>query len=227
MNVANIIAEFDKHRNAANIEGMAKFGIESSNAFGIKLPILRAIAKPHRKNHTLALELWQTGYHEARLMSIFIDDPKLLTVEQMEDWMKDFNSWDIVDQACSHLFSKHPLAYDKVIEWAQLEPEYERRTAFSLIAMLAVHDKKAPNEKFISLLPIIEKYSSDNRNFVRKAVNWALRQIGKRNEILNLAAIACAKKIKEQNTKSGNWIANDALRELMSDAVQRRVMLKG
>lgn len=226
MNVATILAEFEKHRNAKNIEGMARFGINASHAFGIKLPVLRAIAKPYRKNHTLALELWQTGYHEARLMAIFIDDPKLLTVKQMESWIKDFNSWDIVDQACSHLFSKHPEAYDKVKEWAQLEPEYERRTAFSLIAMLAVHDKKAPNEKFLALFPIIEQYAFDNRNFVRKAVNWALRQIGKRHAILNLAAIACAKRIKEQNNKSGNWIANDALRELTSDAVQIRVSLR-
>jgi 3-methyladenine DNA glycosylase AlkD len=223
MTVPKIIAEFEKHRNDTNIEGMARFGIDSSNAFGIKLPILRAIAKPYKKNHTLALELWKTGYHEARLMAIFIDDPKLLTVEQMESWMKDFNSWDIVDQACSHLFCKHPEAYDKVIEWAQLEPEYERRTAFALLAMLAVHDKKAPDEKFLNLFPIIELYTFDNRNFVRKAVNWALRQIGKRNELLNLAAIACAKRIKEQNSKAGNWIANDALRELMGDAVQRKV----
>lgn len=227
MSVATILAEFEKHRNVANIEGMARFGIDSSHAFGIKLPVLRAIAKPYRKKHTLALELWQTGYHEARLMAIFIADPKLVTVELMETWMKDFNSWDIVDQACSHLFSKHPEAYDKVIEWTQLEPEYERRTAFSLLAMLAVHDKKAPDQKFLALLPIIEQYAFDERNFVKKAVNWALRQIGKRNEVLNLASIACAKRIKEQNSKSGNWIANDALRELISDAVQSRVLKKG
>jgi len=150
MIAATILVEFIKHRNVANIEGMARFGIDSSDALGIKLPVLRAIAKPYRKNNTLALELWKTGYQEALLMAIFIDDPKLLTVEQMETWMKDFDSWDTVDQACSALFSKHPLAYHKVIEWAALEPEYERRTAFSLLDMLAVHDKKAPDEKFLS-----------------------------------------------------------------------------
>ena len=226
MTVATLLAEFEKHRNTANREGMARFGIDSSNAFGIKLPVLRAIAKPYRKNHNLAQELWKTGYHEARLMAIFIDDPKLVTVEQMESWMKDFNSWDIVDQACSHLFSKHPEAYKKVIDWAKLEPEYERRTAFSLLAMLAVHDKKAPDEKFIPLLNVIEQYAFDERNFVKKAVNWALRQIGKRNETLNLAAITCAKRIKEQNSKSGNWIANEALRELTGDAVRSRLVGK-
>jgi 3-methyladenine DNA glycosylase AlkD len=221
--VSVIIQKFIDHRDERNIAGMARFGINASKAFGIKLPVLRDLAKPYRKNHELALELWKTELHEARLMAIFIDDPKKLTEIQMELWLKDFDSWDITDQACMNLFVTWPHAYEKVVEWSRRIPEFEKRAAFSLLAGLAVHDKKAPDEKFISLFPVIEKASDDNRNFVKKAVNWALRQIGKRNETLNLAAIACARRIQQLPSKSARWIAADALRELQSDAVQQRL----
>lgn len=205
---------------------MARFGINASRAFGIKLPVLREMAKPYRKNHALALELWKTQLHEAKLVAIFIDDPKALTEAQMEAWIKDFDSWDITDQACMGLFTHWPLAYDKVVEWSYRTPEFERRAAFSLLAGLTVHDKKAENEKFIRLLPVIESAATDERNFVKKAVNWALRQIGKRNEVLNLEAIACARRIQQLPSKSARWIAADALRELTGEAVQQRLLQK-
>jgi 3-methyladenine DNA glycosylase AlkD len=221
--VSVIIQKFNDHRDELNIAGMARFGINASKAFGIKLPVLRELAKPYRKNHELALELWETELHEARLMAIFIDDPKKLTEIQMESWLKDFDSWDITDQACLNLFGTWPHAYEKVVEWSTRSPEFEKRAAFSLLAGLAVHDKKANDDRFRALFSVIEKASDDDRNFVKKAVNWALRQIGKRNETLNLEAIACARRIQLSPSKSARWIAADALRELTSDAVQQRL----
>lgn len=218
-----IIGKLEEHYNADNVKGMQRFGIQTNKAFGIKLPVLRQLAKPYKNNHQLALELWETGFHEARLFAIFIDDPKKLTVTQMEDWMHDFNSWDIVDQACSQLFRKHSDAWNKINDWAHLEPEFERRTAFSLLAMLAVHDKKADNNKFILFFPLIEQYAFDNRNFVKKAINWALRQIGKRNENLRLQCIDLCERLLQQPFSSAKWIARDALREFNKPEIIERI----
>lgn len=222
----DIISQFEIHKSETNIAGMARFGINSSQAYGIKLPLLRDMCKPYKKNHELALALWETGIHEARLMALFIDDPKKLTEAQMESWLRDFDSWDITDQACMNLFGTSPLAYEKVEEWSKRTPEFEKRAAFALLAGLAVHDKKKPDSAFISLLPVIESAADDERNFVKKAVNWALRQIGKRNENLNIQAILCAGRIQQMPYKSARWIASDALRELKSEAVQQRIANK-
>jgi 3-methyladenine DNA glycosylase AlkD len=190
---------------------------------GVSVPDMRKLAKEIGKDHKLALDLWRTGIAEARLVAGMVGDPAKLTEEQMEDWVKDIDSWDVCDQVCMNLFEKNQLAWKKIIDWSEREEEFVKRTAFSLIACLAWHDKKASDEKFIGLLPVIIKGTTDERNFVKKAVNWALRNIGKRNLKLNKAAINTAKEIQRLDSKAARWIAADALRELESDAIQSRL----
>jgi len=206
---------------------MARFGINPDNTYGISIPNLKKLAKESGKDHKLALELWETGIHEARIMAGFIDDSKQVTEQQMEEWVSGFNSWDICDQVCSYLFDKTPYAYPKACQWSQREEEFVKRAGFVLMACLAVHDKKAPDKKLEAFLPVIEREATDGRNYVRKAVNWALRQIGKRNLYLNKKAIETAEEIKEIDSKSARWIASDALRELTGEAVQQRLKEKG
>ena len=205
------------------VKGMARFGINPENTYGVSIPNLRKMAKAAGKDHGLAQELWASGIHEARILAGMVDDPALVTEEQMEAWVKDFDSWDVCDQVCMNLFDKTPLAWQKVIDWSEREEEFVRRAAFALIACLAWHDKQAEDEKFVALLPVIERGATDERNFVRKAVNWALRHIGKRNLNLNRAAINAAKEIQGIDSKAARWIAADALRELTGEAVQRRL----
>jgi 3-methyladenine DNA glycosylase AlkD len=206
--------------------GLSRFGINSGTALGIKLPVLRDYARSHRKNHQLALDLWETKVHEARLMAVFIADPKQVREALLEKWVKDFNSWDICDQACGGLFVKTPFAWDKARQWAGREPEFEKRAGYTLMAYLAVHDKKAADEQFLSFFPIIQTGSEDDRNFVKKAVNWAVRQIGKRNLVLHQAVMALAREIQGQGNKSARWIAADAIRELQSQQVLERLQQK-
>jgi len=208
-----------------NVEGMRRFGIniDSHTGFGVALPALRKIAKEAGRDHALALELWDTGIHDARHIAGMVADPAKTTKREMERWVRDLNSWDICDGACFDLFRHTPYAYDKAHEWATRKREFERRAAFALMAGLAVSDKQAPDEKFLAFLPPIEAASGDDRNYVRKAVNWALRQVGKRNAALNRAAISSAERIAATGTRSGRWIAADALRELRSEAVQGRL----
>jgi len=203
---------------------MARFGIETGGALGgIGLPRLRALAKRIGKDHQLAEELWRSQIHEARILAAMVDDPGAVTEMQMEAWAAEFDSWDIVDGVCSSLFDKTPFAWAKALEWSSREEEFVKRAGFTMMAALAVHDKKAMDEAFLTLLPIVEREAGDPRNFVRKAVNWALRQIGKRNPALNAAAIACAERIHSEGTRSAKWVASDALRELQSAAVQARL----
>lgn len=193
---------------------MAKFGINPKNTLGVNIPVLRKLAKKIGKDHELAEELWRSEIHEARLLAGFIDDYKLVTEKQMERWVSNFDSWDICDQVCSNLFDKTPFAYTKINEWVKDKREFVKRAGYVLMATLAVHDKKADDKKFIQFFPLIRKGAIDERNFVKKAVNWALRQIGKRNKTLLPLAIECAKEIEEIEAKSARWIAKDALREL-------------
>lgn len=218
-----IIKELKKHGNEYNLQGMARFGINVEKAFGMNVPVMRNLAKKIGKNHKLALELWASGWHEARHVASMIDDPKLVTKTQMNKWVKDFNSWDLCDGTCSNLFRKTPYAFEKVFEWADRKEEFVRRTAFSLIAYLAVHDKKRDDKDFLLFFPLIKKYSVDERNFVKKAVNWALRQIGKRSKYLNKEALKHAKEIQALDTKSARWIANDAIRELTNPKILARI----
>ena len=205
------------------LEGMAKYGMVVERRLGVSTPNLRRMAKELGQNHKLALELWKTGIAEARLVAAMTDDPEKLTEGQMEDWVKGINSWDVCDQVCMNLFEKAPLAWKKITDWSEREEEFVKRAAFALIACLAWHDKKAKDEKFIKLFPVIIGGATDERNFVKKAVNWALRNIGKKNLNLNRAAIETAKEIQQIDSKAARWIASDTIRELESEAVQIRL----
>jgi len=205
------------------VEGMARFGINPKKTYGVSVPSLRAMAKEIGRNHVLARQLWSSGIHEARILAGMIDIPDMVTEEQMESWVKDFDSWDVCDQCCSNLFDKTGFAFKKAVEWSSRNEEFVKRAGFVLMAALAVHDKKAKDEEFLKFLPMIKRESVDDRNFVRKAVNWALRQIGKRSIDLNEEAIKTAKEIQRLDSKSARWIAADALRELTSEVVQKRL----
>ncbi|MBL7126666.1 MAG: DNA alkylation repair protein [Dehalococcoidales bacterium] len=219
----DIIARIKSLANPKNVEGMARFGINPTNTYGVSIPILRKMVREIGKDHELALELWETGIHEARMLACFIDRPDMVTEEQLESWVKNFDSWDVCDQCCSNLFDRTGLAYKKAVEWCGREEEFVRRAGFVLMACLAVHDKKAGDQAFIEFLPLIKTHSRDERNYVKKAVNWALRQIGKRNQNLNEVAIKTAEEIRQMDSRSARWIASDALRELTGDAVQKKL----
>ncbi len=206
-----------------NVEGMARFGINPKNTLGVPVPDLRKMAKEIGKDHSLALQLWGSKIHEAKILASMIDDSKLVTEKQMEKWVKDFDSWDVCDQTCMNLFDKTVFAYKKAIEWTKSPKEFIKRAGFSLMACLSWHDKKTNNKEFLKFFPVIKKESVDERNFVKKAVNWALRQIGKRNSKLNKEAIKLAGEIQKINSKSAKWVAKDALRELQSPEVKKRL----
>jgi 3-methyladenine DNA glycosylase AlkD len=207
----------------ADVEGMARFGIRPENAFGVRAPVIKQLAREIGRNHKLALELWATRILEARAIATMIEEPGRVTEAQAERWLRGFDNWATCDGCCLYLFAYVPFAWGKVLEWSRREREFEKRAAFSLVACLAVHDKAAPDGKFLKFLPVIKREAGDGRNFVKKAVNWALRQIGKRNRKLNRAAMRTAREIQKLGTPSGRWIAADALRELTSAAVQKRL----
>ena len=195
---------------------MLRFGVDNSRALGVRIPEVRRIAKDHKKNHQLALQLWDTGVHEARIMASIIDDPVQVTEEQFDAWTMDFYSWDLCDQVCGNLFDRTPFAVAKAIAYSERPEEYVKRAGFVLMAEYAMHQKKAADEVFLLFFPVIEREAYDSRNFVKKAVNWALRQIGKRNASLKTEAIATANRILLQDSKAAKWIAQDALKELLS-----------
>ena len=203
--------------------GMGRFGISTEYALGVSVTRLRAIAKRIGANHRMALGLWGSGIHEARILASLVDDPSLVTENQMEKWANDFDSWDLCDQCCGNLFDKTGFAYAKALEWTRNDKEYVKRAGFVLMAALSVHDKRMKDAEFERFFPIIERECHDERNFVKKALNWALRQTGKRNKRLNRAAIASAKRIGEKNSRSARWIASDALRELTSASTRKRL----
>ncbi|OGY23010.1 MAG: DNA alkylation repair protein [Candidatus Woykebacteria bacterium RBG_13_40_15] len=223
MNYKEIILKLESLSNQKNREGMARFGINTKAALGISIYTLRDIAKGIPKNHELALRLWDSGIHEARHLASQVDEPEKVTEEQFDSWVADFNSWDICDQVCSNLLDKTPFAYKKVFELAKKEAEFEKRTAFTLMACLSVHNKDLKDSDFERFFPLIKREAVDERNYVKKAVNWALRQIGKRNKNLNKKAIEVAKEISKMDSRSAKWIASDALRELQSEPVQKRM----
>jgi 3-methyladenine DNA glycosylase AlkD len=223
MQYNEIIQKIKSLGNPENVAGMARFGINVNNSYGISVYTLRKMAKEIGKDHELALALWKSGIHEARLLACLIDRPDQITGEQMEDWVKDFDSWDVCDVCCGHLFDRAAPAYRKALEWSEREEEFVKRAGFALMAALSVHDKKASDETMAGFLPIIKREAVDERNFVKKAVNWALRQIGKRNPNLNEMAVKTAGEIKQIDSRSARWIASDAIRELTGEKVQRRL----
>jgi len=225
MNYENIIKKIKSLHDPVAIEGMARYGINPSNNYGVKVSTLRQMAKGIGKNHELALKLWASGIHDARILAPLVEDKKFVTEEQMEQWVKDFDSWDICDNCCA-LFISTEWAYDKAVEWSARDEEFVKRAGYVMMARLAVRDKKAEDKAFKTFFPHIKRGATDERNYVKKAVNWAVRSIGKRNMTLNRKALNLAKEIKEIDSKAARWIANDAIRELESDkiiqAIKRR-----
>lgn len=227
MDVPEVVRELESLGSPENVAGMARFGIVAPKAFGVPSAEVKRVAKDVKKRvedrHEFALRLWATGIHDARGVAYLIDDPKRVTEEQMDAWAADFDNWAICDSTCGHLFCRTPLAYKKVVEWSRRDEEFVKRAGIVLIAWLAVHDKKADGARFAELLPILEREAHDDRNFIKKAVNWSLRQIGKRSLELNRLAIETAERIRAQNTSHARWIAADALRELTAEKTLERL----
>lgn len=197
-----------------NLAGMARYGIIPKNGLGVSMPKLRGTAKECGKDHALAQKLWASGIHDARILAALVDEPAKVTSAQMDRWVKVFYSWDVCDQVCGNLFDKTPYAYDKAREWHHDKREYVKRAGFVMMAVLAVHDKRADDGRFLAFLPMIRKGADDERNFVKKAVNWALRQIGKRNPALRKEALVLAAELATSPNAATRWVGRDALREL-------------
>ena len=223
---ASVLRELKRLANPTVRAKMSYFGVRVPKAYGIAQPILHALARQIGKNHNLAEQLWRSGIHEARILATLVGEAGKVTARQMESWAREFDSWDIVDAACCYLFAGTSSAWRQVEAWSSRREEFVKRAAFSLAAYLSYKDKAAPDACFERFLRVIEREAHDERNFVRKAVNWALRNIGKRNLRLNRSAIRAAERIRGQASRSARWIAADALRELRSDAVQRRLRRK-
>jgi 3-methyladenine DNA glycosylase AlkD len=223
MTYEEILRHLKAHANTANVEGMARFGINPKNTLGLSMPFLRQTAKRIGTDHALAARLWRSGIHEARILAALVDDPARVTPAQMDAWIKDFDSWDVCDQVCGNLFDRTRHARRKAAAWVRRNPEFERRAGFALMAALAWHDAKAGDAVFLGFLPLIERYAFDERNFVKKAVNWALRNIGKRNRALLAAALACARRIAKQDSRAARWTAKDAIRELTDPKTIARI----
>ena len=224
--VEEILKQLRSKAKPDQVEGMARFAIVGEKRLGVSVPDMRKIAKSIGKDHWLALDLWDTGVPEGMIVAGMIAEPDKLTEGQMEDWVVDINSWDVCDQVSMNLFEKSSFAEKKIYDWSQREEEFVKRTAYALIACLAWHDQAASDDEFIQYFPVIVAGATDNRNFVKKAVNWALRNIGKRNQALNKAALEVTYEIKEIDAKSARWIASNAIRELESDKVQERLKKK-
>jgi 3-methyladenine DNA glycosylase AlkD len=231
--VDEVVADLRARRDPKALAGMARYGIRIDAACGVSIPELRALGKrilaelgrrdPAR--HTFALGLWATGIHDARLLAGMVDLAEMVTVDQMDAWVLDLDSWDVCDQVCNNLFVDTPFAWDKALEWSERAEEFVKRAGFALMACLAVRMKDAPDERFLPLLAAIEREAADERNYVKKAVNWALRQIGKRNPALHAQAVTVARRIAASGSRSGRWVASDALRELQGEVVGRKLGL--
>jgi 3-methyladenine DNA glycosylase AlkD len=223
MDVRTVIGRLEAMSDPSRLSGMARYGISTGRALGVSIPELRGLAREIGRDHGLALALWGSGVHEARILASMVDDPARVTGAQMEAWVLDLDSWDLCDQVCGNLLDRTRHAFPKASAWASREEEFVRRAGFAIVAWAAVHRRDLGDEPFEAFLPTILAASTDERNFVKKAVSWALRGIGKRDPRLNAAAIATAEEIRALDSRSARWIANDALRELTSEEVQRRL----
>lgn len=222
-NVQFVLAWLKKRSSARNREGMARYGLYSKNTLGVSVANIRVLAKRLGRDHDLALALWETGVYEARMLTTFVDEPHRVTPAQMDRWCRDFDSWGICDALCFHLFDKTPHAWKKIAKWSNARSEFVKRAAFALLASVALHDKTAPDKPFLDSLLLIERAATDDRNFVKKAVSWALRGIGKRNPSLHAAALKLAGRLAQSGNSAARWIGKDALRDLATPATRRRL----
>ncbi len=216
----------EQKRTARDLANLARFGITASHPLGVSMTNMQGVAKRLGRNHALAEALWKTGVYEARMITSFVDEPARVTPTQMDRWCRDFDNWAICDTLCFHLFDRTPYAWAKVEQWSDMKGEHQKRAAFALLASLALHDKTAPDASFVRSLRLIERAAADERNFVKKGVNWALRGVGRRNAALNRAAVAVARRLADSPDAAPRWVGKDALRELTSPAVTRRLAAK-
>jgi 3-methyladenine DNA glycosylase AlkD len=226
MNTSEVLARLREAGSSRDREGMARFGIAVDSAFGVSVRQLREVAREIGRDHGLALDLYESGWHEARILATMIAEPGRMDRNLAEAWAASFDSWDVVDQTCNNLLRKASFAHELARAWAGREEEFVRRAGFTLMACLAVHDKKAGDAAFEAYLPLIERASTDDRNYVKKAVNWALRQIGKRNPALHERALACSRELAASDDAAARWIGRDAVRELESKKVRERLAKK-
>lgn len=217
-----VIAELRALGSEESRSGQARFGINTARSFGVSIAALRPLARRLGRDHALAAALWKSGWHEARILAAYVEEPEKVTPAQMDRWAAAFDSWDLCDQVCSNLFVRTPHVEEKIALWAEDEREFVRRAAFALLAAYAVHRKAIPDARLAAFLPLIERHARDPRNFVKKAVNWALRQIGKRSAALHAPALALAERLAESDDKTARWIGRDAVRELTSEALRAR-----
>jgi 3-methyladenine DNA glycosylase AlkD len=225
--VAEVLEWLERHGIAATRDDMAKYAIPSDHAFGVSVGALQKYARSLGRSHMLAAQLWATGYYEARTLAAFLDDPALVTAAQMDRWSSEFDSWAICDTVCFHLFDRTPHAFRKVEQWARRRDEFPKRAAFALLWGLTTHDKRSGDELFVRALALVERAATDERNFVKKAVNMALRAVGKRNASLHLEAVAVAERLAASSDVTARWVGRDALRELTGPAVTKRLAAKG
>ncbi len=223
VDVDEVVATLKRRGTKATRDGMARYALPSTNAFGVSVGTLRQMAKGLGRNHELAAALWKTGWYEARMLAAFVDDPERVTPAQMDRWCRDLDNWGITDTVCFHLFDRTPHAWGKVEQWTLRKEEFVKRAGFALLASLVAHDKRATDAQFVRGLTLIEREGADGRNFVKKASNWALRCIGKRNPALNAAAVTVAQRLARSPDAAARWVGKDALRELTSAAVARRL----
>ncbi len=221
--VRDALAWLEQKRTARDLANLARFGITARNPLGVSMTNMQAVAKRLGRSHELAEGLWKTGVYEARMITSFVDEPARVTPTQMDRWCRDFDNWAICDTLCFHLFDRTPHAWAKIEQWSALKGEHQKRAAFALLASVALHDKTAPDAPFVKSLRLIERAATDERNFVKKGVNWALRGVGRRNAALNKAAVAVARRLADSPEAAPRWVGKDALRELTSPAVTKRL----
>ncbi len=221
--VRDALAWLEQKRTARDLANLARFGITARNPLGVSMTNMQAVAKRLGRSHELAEGLWKTGVYEARMITSFVDEPARVTPTQMDRWCRDFDNWAICDTLCFHLFDRTPHAWAKIEQWSALKGEHQKRAAFALLASVALHDRTAPDAPFVKSLRLIERAATDERNFVKKGVNWALRGVGRRNAALNKAAVAVARRLADSPEAAPRWVGKDALRELTSPAVTKRL----
>jgi 3-methyladenine DNA glycosylase AlkD len=219
----DVVAALKRLATKSTRDGMARYAIPNDKAFGVLMGDLQKLAKQVGRNHDLALALWKTGWYEARMITAFIDEPDRVTKAQMDRWCREFDNWAICDTLCFKLFDRTPYAWSKVVEWSGKKDEYVKRAAFALLASLAGHDKQATDQQFLDCLPLIEAAATDERNFVKKGVSWALRSLGRRNVVLNRAAVELAERLANSPDASARWIGRDALRDLNGRVAQKQL----
>lgn len=215
------IAWLTRHSSRAARDGMARFGLPSDHALGVSMADIKVLGARLGRSHELAAALWDTGVYEARLLTSFVDEPARVTSAQMDRWCRDFDNWGVCDTLCFHLFDRTPHAWAKVARWHNHRGEFVRRAAFALLASLALHDKAAADSRFLPSLRLIERAASDERNFVKKGVSWALRAVGRRNLALNAASVTVARRLAASSEAAPRWVGKDALRELTGATVTR------